>query len=107
MDKVIVNPTNQQLRDVFHTAAAEANKGARTRTIETDPGTAATDEHPVLAGMKARLEAERDAAAMAERDIRDASTRYGRATTNAKKLEQLIGLFRVYSANGEFDEIPY
>lgn len=69
--------------------------------------TTAGDEHPVLAGMKARLQSEREEARRAEMDVRDANTRYGRATTNAKKLEQLIELFRVYSANGEFDKIPF
>lgn len=75
--------------------------------MSDDVTTAAGDEHPVLTGMKARLEAERNDAAMAEMDLRDANARYERATTNAKKLEQLIALFRVYSANGEFDKIPY
>jgi len=36
MDKVIVNPTAEQLRDLFHAATVEANGRARTRTIDTN-----------------------------------------------------------------------
>ena len=67
----------------------------------------AGDEHPVITGIKVRLEAEREARNQAERDVREANARYARAAENAKKLEQLLELFRVYAANGEFDKIPF
>ena len=38
MTEIIVNPTAEQLRDLFHRAAVAANAGGRARTIDTDPG---------------------------------------------------------------------
>ncbi len=57
---------------------------------------------PVLSGILARLQAERDAMARAERDLRDANDRYSAAHDNARALERLAELFRTYATNGDF-----
>lgn len=66
-------------------------------------------ENPILRGIRQRLEAEKQTAASAERDIRAANDRYAKAMANAKALESLLGLYDTYAKNGDFtnSQIPY